>query len=538
MTRLIFILSSIMIIILDLNAQTFTEMQNLPDVKGLFIYKKAIRYGDEYYRKEWYSAASKYYTIASNARKKQSKTAFLAGESLRKIRNYELAEKYYQRAIQHKKNFESNMMLYRYAEMLKVNGKTDTALVLFEKFMRSYDVGFEDDYFFAAENNIKGCQLTYKNQIQGTLYKVTNNLGAINTSNNENGAIIANENGDLLYNTYSKSNGLLRIAMGKNEGNDNYEDGKLISRNINIANHGTGYPSLNKGKSEMFFSKCYADDTTQYSCNIYKSNYIDDHWSEAISISSAINDGKNINIQPFITTGSGEQEVLYFSSNRANGKGGFDIWYSVRLKDGSFSAPRNAGILNTPGDEFCPFYLPVLEMMFFSSNFHPGLGNLDIFKTIGYKDFWKDIENLGSPINSTADDYYFTSNNDITKGMYSSNRAGTITESYTTAADDIFNFTLSETPKLTLIAQALDKNDRTQIEAVEIKLYEIISLNEKKLIYKSYTDPYFTYPIERMKSYMIESSVAGYIFNQSYIPPVFKNKDSEIIFDILMTPKP
>lgn len=538
MTRLIFILSSIMIIILDLNAQTFTEMQNLPEVKGLFKYKKAIRYGEEYYRKQWYSAASKYYIIASNERKKQSKTAFLAGESLRKIRNYELAEKYYHRAMQHKKNFESNMMLYRYAEMLKVNGKTDTALVLFEKFMRSYDVGFEDEYFFAAENSIKGCQLTYKNQIQGTLYKVSNNLGTINTPDNENGAIIANENGDLLYNTYSKSNGLLRIAMSKKEENGNFEEGKLISRNINIANYGTGYPSISTDKREMFFSKCYIDDTTQYSCNIYKSKYIDDHWSEAISISSAINDGRNINIQPYITNGKGEQEVLYFSSNRANGKGGFDIWYSVRLKDGSFTAPRNAGILNTPGDEFSPFYLPIHEMMFFSSNFHPGLGNLDIFKATGYKDFWKEIENLGSPINSTADDYYFTSNNDVTSGILSSNRAGTITESYATAADDIFNFTLSESPKLTLIAQALDKNDRTQIEAVEIKLYEINTLKEKKLIYKSYTDPYFTYPIDRMKSYMIESNVSGYLFNQSYISPVFKNKDSEIIFDILMTPKP
>jgi len=537
MTRLIFILSSIIIIILDLNAQTFEDMHTLPEVKGLFKYKKAVAYGDEFYGKRWFSAASKYYMFASDKRKKHADIAFAAGESLRKIRNYELAETYYKRAVQYKKNFETNMMLYRYAEMMKVNGKTDSALVLFERFMRTYEVGFEDEFFFAAENNIKGCQLIYKNQMMPTLFTTNNNIGEINTLANENGATIANSDGDFLYNTFSKSNGLLRVSMSKRISDSHYGEGRLIAKTINLPNHSTGYPCLNADKNEMYFSKCYEDDTTKYSCSIYRTKYMDDRWSEAVSISGAINNGGSVNIQPHITTGFGEQEVLYFTSNRDNGKGGFDIWYSVRLKDGTFTSPRNAGIINTPGDEFTPFYLPKNEIMFFSSNFHPGLGNLDVFKANGYKDVWKDIENLGAPINTTADDYYFKSNNDITSGVLSSNRKGVQTETFATAADDIFSFTLSEQPKLTLIVQALNKNDRTQLEAVEIKLYEIGEDKQRKLIHKSYTDPYFTFPIERMKSYLIEAENASYYPTQNYINSVFKNKTSEVVFDVLMSPR-
>jgi len=71
--------------------------------------------------------------------------------------------------------------------------------------------------------------------------------------------------------------------------------------------------------------------------------------------------------------------VLYFASNMPGGFGGKDI-YRSRLLSGQWSKPENLGdVVNTPYDEVAP-YLHRNKTLYFSSNGHPGLGGLDIFK--------------------------------------------------------------------------------------------------------------------------------------------------------------
>src|SRR4029079_8758136 len=102
----------------------------------------------------------------------------------------------------------------------------------------------------------------------------------------------------------------------------------------------------------------------------------------------------------------------YFVSNRPNGRGGLDIWYTqFDSKKKEYNTPKNAGTkINTAGDEFTPFYDSDLSTMYFSSDGWPGLGGLDIFKSNGELKNWSTPENIGSPLNSGSDDLYYVIN--------------------------------------------------------------------------------------------------------------------------------
>lgn len=117
-----------------------------------------------------------------------------------------------------------------------------------------------------------------------------------------------------------------------------------------------------------------------------------------------------------------DNTLLYFASDRPGGQGGTDIYVS-RFVDGAWAEPVNAGPeINTKGNEMFPFVDPVGNL-YFSSDGHPGLGDLDIFYAPmeSYAKAKKSI-NLGAPINSNKDDFGLITDAERTKGYFSSNR--------------------------------------------------------------------------------------------------------------------
>ena len=119
-------------------------------------------------------------------------------------------------------------------------------------------------------------------------------------------------------------------------------------------------------------------------------------------------------------TFSRDGKTLYFASNRPGGQGEIDL-YSARWDGSRWSNVRNMGTpINTPGDEMFP-YVTDDGKLYFSSDGHPSLGALDVFVAVR-RDGEISIENLGPPINSTADDFgmSFTT---IKDGYFTSNRA-------------------------------------------------------------------------------------------------------------------
>lgn len=124
---------------------------------------------------------------------------------------------------------------------------------------------------------------------------------------------------------------------------------------------------------------------------------------------------------------STDGKVLFFISDRPGGMGGLDIWYCERLADGNWSEPKNAGPeINTSGNELFPQVGPD-NLLYFASDGWIGMGGLDVFKAEGQIGKWTKSVNLGSPINSSWDDFAFVLVEKNDKGFFgyiSSNRPG------------------------------------------------------------------------------------------------------------------
>ncbi|MCH7401464.1 OmpA family protein [Belliella kenyensis] len=102
-----------------------------------------------------------------------------------------------------------------------------------------------------------------------------------------------------------------------------------------------------------------------------------------------------------------EAKRIYFSSDMPGGLGGFDLYYVDYNEDMSFGSPVNLGSeINTAKDESHPFKSG--DFFYFSSNGHPGMGGLDVFKTSYNSGKFQGIENLGLPYNSNRDDFAFS----------------------------------------------------------------------------------------------------------------------------------
>jgi outer membrane protein OmpA-like peptidoglycan-associated protein len=130
-----------------------------------------------------------------------------------------------------------------------------------------------------------------------------------------------------------------------------------------------------------------------------------------------------------------DNTLLYFASDRPGGEGGTDIYVS-RFENGIWAEPINAGPeINTKGNEMFPFVDPIGNL-YFSSDGHAGLGNLDIFYAPmeSYAKARKSI-NLGAPINSSQDDFGLITDAERTNGYFSSNRKEGGKD------DDIYRFT-------------------------------------------------------------------------------------------------
>ncbi len=156
-----------------------------------------------------------------------------------------------------------------------------------------------------------------------------------------------------------------------------------------------------------YFSKC-----TGYDCAIYRADFdvTKERFSNVQKLPSRINVQYTSNTTPHLAV-TPQGEVLFWSSDRKDGKGGFDIWYArINQANGSFENPRNCGTnINTPGDEITPFYDARDSLLYFSSEWHAGLGGYDIFTSkvdIRNNKFAK-VSNVGKPVNSSYNDLYY-----------------------------------------------------------------------------------------------------------------------------------
>jgi len=167
-----------------------------------------------------------------------------------------------------------------------------------------------------------------------------------------------------------------------------------------------GAPTLSADGKLLFFTLCNHPGGLG-SCDIWYARWENGHWS------SPRNAGEPVNTpgwegQPSL---SAFGDLLVFSSERPGGKGKKDLW-KVTLTgwraDGSpvWGGVMNGGdSLNTPGDEISPFLHPGGRDLFFASDRWPGMGGYDLFRSVllpGGE--WSAPFNLGYPVNTPGNE--------------------------------------------------------------------------------------------------------------------------------------
>ena len=213
---------------------------------------------------------------------------------------------------------------------------------------------------------------------------------------------------------------------------------------------------FNNDFTKIIVTRCKALNKSQYTCEMYESHYLNNTWTELKKLPSPINiDGINTT-QPSIGK-LNNKDVLLFSSNRPGGEGGMDIWYSFMNTDGTYEKPINAGKkINTIEDEITPFYVKEINTLYFSSTWHKGLGNFDIFKSEFKANEFTEPINVGYPINSSYNDIYYSVNSKKDKAYISSNRIGSFFEDKPSCCNDIYSFSI---PPLTEPIKPIDTTE-------------------------------------------------------------------------------
>lgn len=231
----------------------------------------------------------------------------------------------------------------------------------------------------------------------------------------------------------------------------------------------------NTNCSDLFFDSVTATAYFTYSTvknnkkisSIYYSAYDKGKWSKP-QVFKPLYDKKHSYCHPIIAR-NGNECYMFFSSDRPGGYGQMDIW-SLNMNDNN-SQPKNLGsVINTAGNEITPYYFADEEELYFASDTHKGFGGFDIFRSVGWKERWSNVENLMQPINSSYNDMYpFILDSDV-EGYFTSNRPSDNNKDNKTCCNDIYRFN-SEEPEEPTMQTIVKKQEFNPAFDLPIALY-------------------------------------------------------------------
>jgi hypothetical protein len=219
-----------------------------------------------------------------------------------------------------------------------------------------------------------------------------------------------------------------KIVESENTEKGNWTDQSILDPALVTKFH-DGPASFNKKADYMVFSHCFDEKTSSKIVSKFGLYFADNQngsWGNIVEFE--FNDRESNAIEPSFND---DASVLYFSSDRAGGFGGYDI-YVCRYRNGLWTAPENLGPrINTSENEFYPFIHPSGRLYFSSEGHDNKIGGYDLFYSEYYNGKWITPIKLPPPFNSALGDYTYYVDDDFQNGLFTSNRRG---------SKDIFTF--------------------------------------------------------------------------------------------------
>jgi|GEM_PF-7418 len=375
-------------------------------------------------RGEYYEAALRYKTAYSMTPRKDREgrgmRAFLMGECYRHINSVAKAEGAYRNAARY--DYTDTTTLFHLAAMQRMLGNYKAAADNYRLYLEKHP----DDPLSIA--GLASCDLAKQMKEEGSSY-IVKSVPLLMSRRADYCPVLYGEKWDKLLFTSTRTEAMGdddSPITGMKNGDFFYtqkdEKGKwkpveALQGNVNTA-YDEGAACITPDGGTMYFTYCPTDPEYPRYAEIWSSSRSDATWSkpEKVTISA---DTLSSYAHPAV---SPDGRWLYFVSDMPGGLGGYDIW-RARLNGNSIGAMENLGApVNSSGNEMFPTFRPDGEL-YFSSDGHPGMGGLDIYRaredTVTGK--WT-VEILPSPVNSSGDDFSMTFEGVHNRGYFSSNR--------------------------------------------------------------------------------------------------------------------
>lgn len=410
-------------------------------------YTQKIRDGKTAYEQKQYSVAQKLLKKEYNKAKsriEKGKIAFMLAESYTAVNKSDESINWYEIAYNNQYGIEAQR---KFAYTLKKAERYKEAAIAFK------ELGLEIGSPYEYRREIQACKLAEKwkkskrVEYQTQLADFNSGYADYSPSLYKNNSLVFTSDrklstGDDTYNwTGNQFSDLFQVDL-ENNIVDRF-DGVINSEN----NEGT--ITFNGNFTETIFTRCFGDKKQDAYCKLLSSKNTAGQWSspEALPFMDL-----NVNYgQPSL---SEDGRTLYFVAEHPDGWGGTDIYISHKNESDEWADPKLLSrSINTIGNEAFPFVQG--DTLYFASDFHPGMGGLDIFKSYrlssaksdGAGD-WAKALNLKAPINSGGDDFGFivekkrNANGEILQSGYF-----TSTRELGIGNDDIYRFEKRKMPK-------------------------------------------------------------------------------------------
>ncbi len=247
-----------------------------------------------------------------------------------------------------------------------------------------------------------------------------------------------------------------------------------LPNNINLPNKSVAHTAFNKEMTKVYYSVCDFRNYDELICDVYRADVsADGNWTNPQKTS--INQPGFSTTQPSIGADDDGKEYLYFASDRPGGEGGLDLYRAPLSADGELGTATSLTALNTAGDDASPFFYAPRKTLYFSTNGRFTFGGMDVYKSYLINDVFRNPVNMGAPVNSAADEAYYTRFDDPDQAYVGSRRPSGEALFYTDARDvccyDLYEFTPDN--RIDLQVTTLNKLNQEELEGTTVKLYKI-----------------------------------------------------------------